>query len=275
MEKKTQRASIVVSVSKFRFSAGGRSCGSGRAGRRFFAGTGDCFTLIELLIVIAIIAILAALLLPALNSARERAKSLQCMNNLKQCAMTFHGYALDNSDFMPYATSPNATDEAVRTFQLATLVNLMRIPQKTLRYGSHPLRCPSNEAPATTDTPECRLWYNPGSSNLVYYSYCFSRYIFTSNVYGTQPLRLSIFKQPSRTIMSADGYQPALHYATQAFVVAHMRTFNVSWLDGHVALEKSRLPNKTEIGKLEVPNRYHFQTSSIKIAPWNYPLGTF
>jgi prepilin-type N-terminal cleavage/methylation domain-containing protein len=64
------------------------------------------FTLIELLVVIAIIAILASLLLPSLSEAKEKARRIKCISNLKQVALAFKLFAMDGEDRYPWHTLP-------------------------------------------------------------------------------------------------------------------------------------------------------------------------
>ena len=65
------------------------------------------FSLIELLVTIAVIAILAGLLLPALNAAREKGRGIACSANLKQTGTGLMMYTVDNNDYLPNLLQSN------------------------------------------------------------------------------------------------------------------------------------------------------------------------
>jgi len=117
------------------------------------------FTLVELLVVIAIIGVLVALLLPAIQSAREAARRMSCSNNLKQLALGVHLYADVNKNFPPGISNAGTVDN----YSWGAIL-LPHIEQTglydTLGVAATPSRDPSAVFVASTATPTVTQIFN-------------------------------------------------------------------------------------------------------------------
>src|SRR5688572_1258518 len=89
----------------------------------------DGFTLIELLVVIVIIAVICALLLPAVARSKAAGSGTVCLNNLKQWGLATHVYAADHDDFLPPEGFANPTASHTNTGWYIQLPEIMKLPR--------------------------------------------------------------------------------------------------------------------------------------------------
>jgi prepilin-type N-terminal cleavage/methylation domain-containing protein/prepilin-type processing-associated H-X9-DG protein len=160
--------------------------------RRTCAG----FTLIELLVVIAIIAILAAMLLPALSKAREKARQINCVSNLKQVNLAMQMYPQDYNDFVPVAYYIGASGEIGWDFATSDWWATHRLGIIGTYLDDKVFECPSLQGLKSYDRPFSGYAYNA--------SYLGGGY----SVWDGQaqpPAKLGRIQNPSRTVVLADS----------------------------------------------------------------------
>ncbi len=195
------------------------------------------FTLIELLVVIGIIAILASLLLPALGKARGKAKSIYCVNNLKQIAGYFTNYVNDYDGYTPFKISGTTTSRH-SNYQHSWFWILNGAYPKVFRQDRDYSRKKGRQF---WHCPECPIYNTTELSN----SQGPSDY-GTNNNLGATPSGDWSYKitacapKPSEKFALADiglSGRPRLYpvYLSRIIESArHSKRINMSFLDGHV-----------------------------------------
>jgi prepilin-type N-terminal cleavage/methylation domain-containing protein len=203
------------------------------------------FSLVEMLVVIAIIALLAALLLPALASAKAKARQTACLNNLKQISLGVHLYAGDNGDALP-ATGPatyNYYKDLVKSYVGLNGTSspqdlVFTCPADTFCYndGSGAYSAQGRHEQASCDFSS----YGFNGGNLLLTNYV--NYAYNGLLPGIGGQKFSTVKNPAKTLLVLEAaaflpyswHQPKPPVTIPPPMADHSKN-EVTFADGHAA----------------------------------------
>ena len=241
------------------------------------------FTLLELLVVIAVITILLSLLLPALKNGMEIARRIQCSGNMRQQYSCIMCYSVDYNEFLPPYYSggvpmPDPDDPDVNKNTNAYFAAVYAYGNIPLKGGSI-LQCPSHnnnfgKSVSGDLNPSCS-WSKWRRSDLPFFdanTYYYSSYGGHDYVFPKDAARrMSFFVRPSQcaVFIECSSPQNLVGRYYQMFMLRHQKGLNYSLMDGHVNYYSTSafnpiLPTYNQ-GQL-------FQTSNATQLPWGKQL---
>ena len=195
----------------------------------------NAFSLIELLVTITIIALLAAILLPAFGSAKKKANSVSCQNNVRQLSVITFLYCQDNNDYLPFAWYNDSSPSENNFCSLLTPLLYRSEFDGYSDFETKVFTCPQRMKEPLVGPNPMRISYGMNANNSIDFP-------------DPRTRRLNSVARPAGTLLIADiafsyNHPPIQSLGPDQVGYKHDARANYVFFDGHAAAESLQQTN--------------------------------